>query len=113
MRSLPRETPFLEGNNQTLTVIVQSDTEPTMTWSVNGQELTSSNRTFNLGGIVAGVENDRGLTEYSSTLTLVSLSTAYQGLYRLVAEVPRDGLVVETTGYVLQESELLLVISIL
>ena len=107
VQGLARETPFLEGDNRTLTVIVRSDTEPTMTWSVNGQELTSSNSTYMIGNVVAGSENTRGLTDYSISLSMFFLNTTYQGEYRLVAEVPSDGLVVTTTGSVLQESELL------
>ena len=112
VQGLPGETPFLEGDNRTLTVTVRSDTEPTMTWSVNRQELTSSNSTYMISSIVAGSENDRGLREYTSTLSVFFLNTTYQGEYRLVAEVPSDGLVVETAGNVLQESELCLLISI-
>ena len=112
VRDLPGETPFLEGDNRTLTVTVRSDTEPTMTWFVNGQELTSSNSTYMISDIVAGSENDRGLREYTSTLSVFFLNTTYQGEYRLVAEVPSDRLVVEATGSVLQESELMLFISI-
>ena len=108
VQGLARETPFLEGDNRTLTVIVRSDTEPTMTWSVNGQELTSSNSTYMIGNVVAGSVNARGLTDYSISLSMFFLNTIYQGEYRLVAEVPSDGLVVATTGSVLQESELLL-----
>ena len=83
-----------------------------MTWSVNGQELTRSNSTYMISSIVAGSENDRGLREYTSTLSVFFLNTTYQGEYRLVAEVPSDRLVVETTGNVLQESELCLLMSI-
>ena len=111
VQGLPRETPFLEGDNRTLTVTVRSDTEPTMTWSVNRQELTSSNSTYMISSIVAGSENDRGLREYTSTLSVFFLNTTYQGEYRLVAEVPSDGLDVEATGSVLQESELCLLMS--
>ena len=107
VQGLARETPFLEGNKRTLTVIVRSDTQPTMTWSVNGQELTSSNSTYMIGSVVAGNVNARGLTDYSISLSMFFLNTTYQGEYRLVAEVPSDGLVVETAGRVLQESELL------
>ena len=112
VRELPGETSFLEGDNRTLTVTVRSDTKPTMTWSVNGQNLTSSNSTYMISDIVAGSENDRGLREYTSTLSVFFLNTTYQGEYRLVAEVPSDGLDVRTTGNVLQESELCLLISI-
>ena len=108
MQGLARETPFLEGDNRTLTVVVRSDTKPTIMWSVNGQELTSSNSTYMIGNVVAGSVNARGLTDYSITLSTFFLNTTYQGEYRLVAEVPSDGLVVTTTGSVLQESELLL-----
>ena len=31
VQGLARDSPFLEGDNRTLTVIVRSDTEPTMT----------------------------------------------------------------------------------
>ena len=108
MRGLVRETPFLAGNNQTLTVIVRSDTEPTVTWSVNGQQLTSSNSTYTIGSPVAGPLLDGVLTEYTISLSVYFLNTTYQGEYRVVVEVPSDGLSVETTGNVLQESELLL-----
>ena len=103
---LPTETPFLEGDDRNLTASVLSDTQPTMTWFVNGQAVTASNSTYQIGDIVAGSENARGLTEYSITLMVFSLNTIYQGEYRLVATVAFDGLSVETSGNVLQESEL-------
>ena len=111
MQGLDRETPFLASDNRTLTVIVRSDTEPTVTWSVNRQELTSSNSTYTIGSPLPGTVLDGVLTEYSISLSVFLLNTTYQGEYRLVVEVPSDGLRVETTGNVLQESELLLFMS--
>ena len=108
MQGLNGEIPFLAGDNRTLTVIVRSDTEPTVTWSVNGQQLASSNSTYMIGSPVAGTAIDGVLTEYTITLSVFFLNTTYQGEYRLVVEVPSDGLRMETTGNVLQESELLL-----
>ena len=108
MQGLDRETPFLAGDNRTLTVIVQSDTEPTVTWSVNRQQLTSSNSTYMIGSPVARTLLDDVLTEYSISLSVFFLNATYQGEYRLVVEVPLDGLRVEMNGNVLQESELLL-----
>ena len=108
MQGLGRETPFLAGDNRTLTVIVSSDTEPTVTWSVNGQELTGSNSTYMIGSPAAGTVLDGVLTEYTISLSVFFLNTTYQGEYRLVVEVPSDGLRVDTTGNMLQESELLL-----
>ena len=108
MQGLDRELPFLAGDNRTITVIVRSDTEPTVTWSVNGQQLTSSDSTYTFGRPVAGTVLDSKLTEYTISLSIFSLNTTYQGEYRLVIEVPSDGLHVETTRNVLQESELLL-----
>ena len=108
MQGLNGEIPFLAGDNRTLTVIVRSDTEPTVTWSVNGQQLTSNNSTYTIGSPVPGTVIDGVLTEYTITLSVFFLNTTYQGEYRLVVEVPLDGLRVETTGNVLQESELLL-----
>ena len=107
VQALDREILFLDGANRTLTVIVQSHTEPIIRWFISGQELTISNITYMISSIVAESENDRGLREYTSTLSVFLLNTTYQGEYRLVAEVPSDGLVVETAGNVLQESELL------
>ena len=62
-----------------------------------------------IGSVVPGSENinNRGLTDYSISLSVFFLNTTYQGEYKLVAEVPLDGLVVETVGNVLHESELL------
>ena len=111
MQGLDRETPFLEGDNRTLAVIVRSDTEPTVTWSVNGQQLTSSNSTYTIGSPVPGTVLDGVLTEYTISLSVFFLNTTYQGEYRLVVKVLSDGLHVETTGNVLQESELLLDVS--
>ena len=108
MQGLDRETPFLAGDNRTLTVIVSSDTEPTVRWSVNEQELTGSNSTYLIGSPAAGTVLDGVLTEYTISLSVFFLNTTYQGEYRLVVEVPSDGLRVDTTGNVLQESELLL-----
>ena len=106
LQALPTETPFLEGNNRSLTASVLSDTQPTMTWFVNGQAVTASNSTYQIGDIVADSTGARGLTEYSRTLMVFSLNTTYEGEYRLVATVAFDGLSVETSGNVLQESEL-------
>ena len=111
VQGLDRETPFLASDNRTLTVIVRSDTVPTVTWSVNGQQLTSSNSTYTIGSPVPGIVLDGVLTEYTISLSVFLLNTTYQGEYRLVVEVPSDGLRVETTGNVLQESELLLFMS--
>ena len=111
MQGLDRETPFLASDNRTLTVIVTSDTVPTVTWSVNGQQLTSSNSTYTIGSPVPGIVLDGVLTEYTISLSIFLLNTTYQGEYRLVVEVLSDGLRVETTGNVLQESELLLFMS--
>ena len=108
MQGLNGEIPFLAGDNRTLTVIVRSDTEPTVTWFVNGQQLTSSNSTYTIDSPAAGTVLDGVLTEYTISLSVFFLNTTYQGEYRLVVEVPLDGLRVETTGNVLQESELLL-----
>ena len=108
VQGLDRETPFLAGDNRTLIVIVRSDTEPTVTWSVNGQQLTSSNSTYTIGSPVADTVLDGVLTEYTISLSVFFLNTTYQGEYRLVVEVPSDELHVEMTGNVLQESELLL-----
>ena len=105
-QALPTETPFLKGDNRNLIASVLSDTQPTMTWFVNGQELTASNSTYQIGDIVAGSTSARGLTEYSRNLMVFSLNTTYEGEYRLVATVAFDGLSVETSGNVLQESEL-------
>ena len=107
MQGLNGEIPFLAGDNRTLTVIVRSDTEPTVTWFVNGQQLTSSNSTYTIGSPVPGTVLDGVLTEYSISLSIFFLNTTYQGEYRLVVETS-DRLRVETTGNVLQESELLL-----
>ena len=108
VQGLDGEIPFLAGDNRTLTVIVRSDTQPTVTWSVNGQQLTSSNSTYTIGSPVAGTPIDGVLREYTISLSIFFLNTTYQGEYRLVVEVPSDGLRMETTGNVLQESELLL-----
>ena len=108
MQGLDREIPFLVGNNGTLMVIVRSDTVPTVTWSVNGQQLTSSNSTYMIGSPVAGTVIDGALTQYTISLFVYFLNTTYQGEYKVVVEVPSDGLSVETTGNVLQESKLLL-----
>ena len=108
MQGLDGEIPFLAGDNRTLMVMVTSDTVPTVTWSVNGQQLTSSNSTYTIGSPAAGTVLDGVLTEYTISLSVFFLNTTYQGEYRLVVEVPSDGLREETTGNVLQESELLL-----
>ena len=108
VQGLDEEIPFLAGDNRTLMVMVTSDTEPTVTWSVNGQQLTSSNSTYMIGSPVPGTVIDGVLREYTISLSIFFLNTTYQGEYRLVVEVPSDGLRMETTGNVLQESELLL-----
>ena len=47
----------------TLTIVVRYDMVPTVTCSVNGQQLTSSNSTYTIGSAVTGSENERGLTD--------------------------------------------------
>ena len=97
------ETLFLEGDNRTLTVSVLSDEQPTMTWFVNGQRLTSSNSFYKIGSIETGSRDNRGVTQYNITLSIYFLNTMLEGEYKLVAL--SNGLVVETAGNVLQESE--------
>ena len=104
---LSRETAFVEGDNVTLTVAVKSDDPPKMTWIVRGVELTTSdnNGTYVVGDRVEGPTDDRGLTEYSTTLNVLSINTTYEGEYRVEASTEMDGLMVTTKGNVLQESE--------
>ena len=104
---LSRETAFVEGDNVTLTVAVKSDDPPKMTWIVRGVELTTSdnNGTYVVGDRVEGTTDDRGLTEYSTTLNVLSINTTYEGEYHVEASTETDGLMVTTKGNVLQESE--------
>ena len=51
------------GGRQLNTIVVRYDMVPTVTWSVNRQQLTSSNSTYTIGSPVAGSENESGLTD--------------------------------------------------
>ena len=74
---------------------------------MRGVELTTSdnNGTYVVGDRVKGATDDRGLTEYSTTLNVFSINTTYEGEYRVEASTYIDGLMVATKGNVLQESE--------
>ena len=104
---LSRETSFVKGDNVTLTVAVKSDDPPKLTWRVRGVELTTSdnNGTYVVGDRMEGATDSRGLTEYSTTLNVLSINTTYEGEYRVEASTDIDGLMVMTKGNVLQESE--------
>ena len=70
-------------------------------------ELTTSsnNGTYVVGERVKGATDSRGLTEYNTTLNVLSINTTYEGEYRVEASTDIDGLMVTTKGNVLQESE--------
>ena len=86
---------------------MKSDDPPKLTWIVRGVELTTSdnNGTYVVGDRVKGAPDSRGLTEYSTTLNVLSINTTYEGEYRVEASTDIDGLMVATKGNVLQESE--------
>ena len=86
---------------------MKSDDPPNLTWIVRGVELTTSgnNGTYVVGDRVKGATDDQGLTEYSTTLNVLSINTTYEGEYRVEASTDIDGMMVATKGNVLQESE--------
>ena len=103
---IPRETAFVEGDNVTLEVAVRSDHRPTsLVWSVNGMDITSSNSTYILGparGREGGMD-DRGLTQYNTTLTVKGINETYSGVYKVVAR--QSTLESVSMGNVLEESK--------
>ena len=105
LKPLTRETPFVQGDNITLTVAVKSDLVPTLKWFVRGEEVTGSNGTYAVGERMLGGTDERGLTEYNITLTVYSINTTYEGEYRVEARTSTDNLMAVSKGNVLQESE--------
>ena len=104
-KPLARETAFVQGSNITLTVAVKSDLVPTLRWFVRGEEVTGSNETYVVGERMQGGMDERGLTEYNTTLTVYSIKTTYEGEYRVEARTTTDNLMAVSKGNVLQESE--------
>ena len=104
-KPLTRETPFVQGDNVSLAVAVKSDLAPTLKWFVRGEEVTGSNGTYLVGERMQGGTDERGLTEYNTTLTVYSINTTYEGEYRVEARTTTDNLMAVSKGNVLQESE--------
>ena len=105
---IPRQTAFVEGDNVTLEVAVRSDHRPTsLVWSVNGMDITSGSSTYILGparGREGGMD-DRGLTQYNTTLTVKGINKTYSGVYKVVARQSADMLESVSMGNVLKESK--------